>query len=93
MSEQGTEGQFEDKHIGYLPIPCPCCGRRRVEGTLRTILIADEWHAVGDQFVCAVKCEKCGADEDWDHPAAEPGCSPTLHDGIPEGYVRRDDLP
>jgi len=91
-----TEPRFEDKDIGYLPIHCPCCGRRRVEATLRTMLNAKDgplgWK-VGDQFVCAVKCEKCGMDEDWDHPAAEPGCSPTLYNGIPEGYVRRDDLP
>lgn len=52
-----------DTHIGYLPIFCPCCGRRRVEGTLRTT-------EDGRQFVVAVKCEKCGMDEDWDHPDA-----------------------
>ena len=79
--------QFHDRPLdAYLPIQCPCCGRRRVEGVLRTM---DD----GRVFVVSVSCEKCHMDEDWDHEAAEPGCSPTLYNGIPEGYVKRDDLP
>ena len=41
-----------DEFIGYLPIDCPRCGRRRVEGWLRT-------PEDGRPFVVQVRCEKC----------------------------------
>lgn len=74
--------EWVDTYIGYLPIHCSCCGRRRVEGTLRTM-------PDGRQFVCEAMCGKCGADSDWDHPDAQPGCSPELINGVPVGYVKQ----
>ena len=85
---------WTDKHIGYLPIACPCCGRSRVEATLRTITTDTKYHCVGDQFVCAVECQKCGMDEDWDHPVANQVLTeePLLSfvDGMPVGYKSKE---
>lgn len=45
----------------YLPIDCPCCGRRRV------------LYAVNEQgSPVKVRCEKCGADEDYDSAPPSP---------------------
>lgn len=49
---------YTDEYIGYLPMPCPCCDRRRVEAWLRT-------GPEGKRFVIQWRCEKCNADRDW----------------------------
>lgn len=40
-----------ERWAGYLPIPCPCCGRQRLET-----------YTNAEGNVCRVHCEKCERD-------------------------------